>query len=128
GRVLTDNVTLGFGNSAGDQNSTAGTMYFSGYVENFFVTIQATSTTSNSDGSGGGVLTLSGSVTYGGLSNTQLLITLEDSGYTAPAPTATFIGSIGGYNSATKTETPTGGMTGATSVMFQSWLDVANNE
>src|SRR5438045_9030903 len=34
GRVITDQWTNGFGNGNGDQNSTPGIMYFSGYVEN----------------------------------------------------------------------------------------------
>ena len=126
GRVLTDNVTLGTLNSAGDQNSTAGTIYFSGSVENFIVNVQATSTTANSDGSGGGVLTLSGSVTYTGLSNAQLTMTLEDSGYTPPASTAAFVGTVGGFNSTTNLLTPAGDLTGGASINLQSWLDVTN--
>ncbi len=126
GRVLTDNVTLGLLNSAGDQNSTAGTIYFSGSVENFIVNVQATSTTANSNGSGGGVLTLSGLVTYTGLTNAQLAITLEDIGYTPPASTAAFVGAVGGFDSTTKLLTPAGDLTGGTSITLQSWLDVTN--
>ena len=126
GRVLTDNQTWGLSNSAGDQDSAPGTLYFSGSVENFNVTIQAT--TENSDGSGGGVLTLSARVTYAGISNAQIRITLEDSGYTAPAATAGFVGRVGGYNNVNKTVTPTGDLTGGASLKVQSWLDVANNE
>jgi len=129
GRVLTNQVTAGFGNNAGDENLAANTIYFSGFVENFNVTIQGTSTTVNPDGSGGGVLTLSARVTYSQASNATILITLEDTGYVAPAPPVLFVGSVGGYDYTTKTVTPAGDLTGgATSVNVQSWLDVANTE
>jgi len=129
GRVLTNNVTLGFGNNAGDENSASSVLYFSGFVENFNVTIQGTSTTVNPDGSGGGVLTLSARVTYSQASNATVLITLEDTGYVAPPSPVLFVGSVGGYDYATKTVTPAGDLTGgATSVNVQSWLDVANTE
>jgi len=127
GRVLTDNVQSGFGNNAGDQNSAAGTLYFSGFVENFNVTVQATSTTVNPDGTGGGVLTLSARVTYSQATAATIMITLEDTGYSAPAPPVAFIGSVGGYDYATKTATSAGSLSGgATSVTLQSWLDAAN--
>ena len=129
GRVITDNVSLGFGNNAGDQNSAAGTVYFSGFVENFNVSVQATSTTVNPDGSGGGKLVLSARVTYSQSTNATIIITLEDSGYTAPAPPVVFTGSVGGYDSVTKTATQAGSLSGgAQSVTVQSWLDAANTE
>jgi len=129
GRVLTDNATLGSLNSSGDENATTGTIDFSGSLENFVVNIQATSTTANPDGSGGGILTLSGKVNYTGTTNAQIMITLEDNSYTAPAPQATLVESVGGYDDASRTVTPTGGLTGAaTSVGLQSWLDVTNTD
>ena len=129
GRVLTDNVTLGFGNNAGDQNSAAGTLYFSGFVESFNVTIQAISKTANADGTGGGVLILGGRITYSQATAGTIKITLEDNGYNPPAPPVTFNGVVGGYDWSTKTVTDTGNLTGgASSVTLQSWLDVTNSE
>jgi len=129
GRVLTDNVALGFGNLSGDENSTAGTMHFSGFVENFNVSVLATSATVNTDGSGGGTLTLAARVTYSGTTNSNLVITLEDNGYNPPTPPVTFTGTVGGYNDLTKTVTSAGDLSGgAGSVTLQSWLDTANNE
>ena len=127
GRVLTDNVTLGFGNNAGDQNAAAGTLYFSGFVENFNITVQATSSTVNPDGSGGGVLTLSARVTYSQATAGTIVLTLEDTGYGAPAPPVVFTGSVGGFDYSTRTVTPAGTLSGgAQSVSLQSWLDAAN--
>lgn len=124
GRVLTDQATLGFGNNAGDENSAADTIYFAGFVEGFNVTVQAT----RSDGPGGGVLTLSGRVTSStAVNNAQILITLEDTGYSAPAATTQFVAAVGGYDYSTKLATPAGVLTNA-SVNVQSWLDVNNTE
>jgi hypothetical protein len=129
GRVLTDNVSLGFGNLSGDASATPGTIYFSGFLENFNVSVQATSSTANGDGTGGGILTLAANVMYSGTTNAQLVLTLEDNGYNPPTPPVTFTGTVGGYNSITKTVTSAGDLSGgAGSVTLQSWLDTANNE
>jgi hypothetical protein len=125
GRVITDNVSLGIGNTSGDGNSAAGTIHFTGYVGNFNVTINATSAVGSD---GGGVLTLSGRVAYNSIGPDTIVISLEDTWYAAPAPTVTFNGIAGGYNSTTNTVTPAGDLpTSATSIDLQSWLDVAGD-
>jgi len=134
GRVLTDNVIGGFANSNGDRNNTtAGSIYFSGALESFTFQILASSSTANPDGSGGGVLTLSAHVNYSQATSAQILITLEDSGY-FPTPTTPFVATVQGYNYSGGTNnegtvTPAGDLTGgASSVSLQSWLNTANSD
>jgi len=127
-RVITDNATLGRLNVNGDTNSALGVIQFGGYVGNFYVTIDATST---KGARGGGVLTLSANVAYQSSGNDQILIAVEDTGYVAPSlitPLATFTDTVGGYNSSTNTVTPSGALpSSATSISLQSWFDVAGH-
>jgi len=129
GRVIYNGQSLGFGNNAGDQNLTPGTIYFAGFLENFNVAIQATSSPVNPDGTGG-VLTLSARITYSQAAiPASIMITIEDDGYIAPATPVVFTGTVGGYDYAAKAVTPTGTLTGAVqSVTLQSWLDRNNIE
>jgi hypothetical protein len=125
GRVITDNVTLGIGNTSGDENSSLGTIHFQGFIGNFNVTINATSGTGVD---GGGGLTLSGRVTYNATGSDKIIISLEDTYYAAPSPTVTFTGTAGGYNSTTNAVTAAGDLpSSATSIDLQSWLDVAGS-
>jgi len=119
GRVLTDNVSLGFLNVNGDGSpTTAGTISFGGVLEGFNVTILATSTN--------GVLTLSANVVSSGAG--QIVLAIEDTGYTAQAGTITFDSAVSGFDGSTKTLTPEAGLTGGASMVLQSWLDTANAE
>jgi len=130
GRVLTDNVTGGFGNANGDQmQTTTGTLYFAGYLSGsapdnlFYVQINAIS----ANGPNGGSLTLSGRVSYSGSTAATIVISLEDLGFT-PGPVASFVGNIGGYNYNDKSLTPTGDLANGGTISFQSWLNTANQD
>jgi hypothetical protein len=122
GRVITDNVTSGIGNLNGDNSSTAGTIFFSGYVGNAFVTIYGTSA---SFGGGTGLLTLGARVQSVSEAGATIRITLEDSNYSGP--TSTFTGAVSGFDHVTLGTTSAATLVGAvSSVNFQTWINVAN--
>lgn len=113
-RVITDNMGSVFGDWNNGPTPT-GTIHFAGYIgSSAFVTINATSGTGSD---GGGSLTLNGSVLYETTGNDVITISVEDSGYTAPAPAVNFVSTVAWGDLPTT----------ATSISLNSWLDAANN-
>jgi hypothetical protein len=113
-RVITDNQGTVFGDWNNGPTPT-GTIHFAGYIgSSAFVTINATSGTGSD---GGGSLTLNGSVLYETTGSDVITISVEDSGYTAPAPAVNFVSTVAWGDLPTT----------ATSISLNSWLDAANN-
>jgi hypothetical protein len=102
-------------NSAGDIDATAGRIEFNNFVGSFFGGITLALSQPETE-EGETILTLSSTMgRFGGPgSATRLVITLEDSGYYYPDPTATFTGTLSGVNI-------TSG-----SGSFQTWVNPSN--